>query len=144
MEQAIPHEEVLVGWILKVVGLCALLLLLFWNPFVLRPRFWNASVVARSIAIDAALLLVGVGLVCGRRWAALLAAAITVYVAMTSVRGYGRIGLWSLVLLVPLLPPLAFWRSLVWRDRKLDLLLAVAGVMMVALLHYVAFLIHYW
>ena len=54
----------------------ALLLFTLANPLVLRPRFWSAHVVARSFAIDAMLLIVALGLLSLRRWAALLASLI--------------------------------------------------------------------
>ena len=40
--------------IFRLLGVCTLVLFLFWNPVMLRPRSWNASVVVRSMVIDTA------------------------------------------------------------------------------------------
>jgi hypothetical protein len=63
----------------KLAGASSLLLLLFANPLVLRPRFWSVSVVARSLTIDVTLFLVGLGLICLRKWAAVLSSTVAGY-----------------------------------------------------------------
>lgn len=142
MEQGISYRNALGSAMFRVVGLCPLLLLLLWNPLVAPPRFWNASVIARSSAIDASLLIVGVRLVCVRRWAALLSAALAVGVAVLSFRvGDAAIGLWGLVFMIPLLLTFAWRRTMVWRDRKRDLPFALAGVVLIAFVHYAAYLV---
>jgi hypothetical protein len=130
----------------KVMGACALLLFLFWNPLLLRPRFWNVSAVARSWTIDAILLVGGCGLIYLRKWAALLSSLLGAYVALTPIKsGVGvsaaSVAL-SLIVLLPLLLSAVFWRKLVWGDRRRDPLFALVGVAASGLLQYVAFLVH--
>src|ERR1700733_3322811 len=85
-------------------GFFTILLFLLWNPLVLRPRSWSAAVVVRSLSIDALLLLIGVGLIRLRRWAALLASVLAVYVAVDLVTTRGGLGVvLALGLLMPLL-----------------------------------------
>jgi hypothetical protein len=140
MEQVNPNKRVVGRVIFGTVGLCAILLFLLWNPLVLRPRFWNAKVVVRSLSIDAALPVVGIGLICFRRWAALVASALAAYLAIYSVSTGGRFGVpMSLILLTPLPLTVVFWGDLVWGDKRRDLLLALASVTVSALIHYAAF-----
>jgi hypothetical protein len=82
MRQANPTKRLVGHIVFGNVGGCAILLFLLWNPLVLRPRFWNAWVIVRSFSIDAALLLIGVGLIHLRRWAALSAAALAASVVI--------------------------------------------------------------
>jgi hypothetical protein len=82
MEQANSNKRLLGHVMFGTVALCAVLLFLLWNPLVLRPRFWNAAVILRSLSIDTGLLVIGVGLIRLRRWAALLASVLAAYVAV--------------------------------------------------------------
>src|SRR6266851_1284242 len=144
MEQVSSDKRTVARVMFTTAGLCSILLLLLWNPLVLRPRFWSATVVVRSLSIDAALLLIGVGLIRLRRWAALLASVLAVYVAI-DFKGTGE-GLGvalTLGLLTPLLLTVVFWRDMVWGDKWRDLLLTLASLMLSGLLHYAAFVIHH-
>ena len=142
MEWANPNRRVVGRVIFGTVGLSAILLFLLWNPLVLRPRFWSATVVVRSLSIDTALLVIGVGLIRLRRWAALAASVFAAYVAIDFVATSGGLGVpLTLSLLTPVPLTLIFWRELVGGDKRRDLLLAVAGLMVSALFHYAAFVI---
>lgn len=144
MERATAYGDAFGKVIIRAVGLCALFFFLFANPLVLRPRFWTASVIARSMAIDATLLVVGAGLVGLRRWAAVLSSAIGLYLAIElGVAGAGAGLLLSLTLLIPLPLTFIFWRTLVWGDKRRDPLLAAGGLALSALVYYAAFLIHH-
>jgi len=113
MERANSKKRALGHVLFRTVGLCAVLLFLLWNPLVLRPRFWSATVVVRSLSIDAALLLIGVGLIRLRRWAALLASVLAVYVAIDSASTGGGLGVpLTLCLLTPLPLTVVFWPRL--------------------------------
>ena len=147
MRQLADDKEFYGKVIFRVVGGCALLLFLFWNPLVLRPRFWNASVVARSMAIDTTLIVVGIGLIALRRWACLLSLALAGCIGFAFLLSSTEAThVWlSLVLLVPALILavliVVFWRTLVWGNGLLDPLLAFGGVVMCALIHYIAFIV---
>jgi hypothetical protein len=144
MEQVSSNKSAVARVVFRTVGLCAVLLFLLWNPLVLRPRFWSATVVVRSLSIDAALLLVGSGLIRLRRWAVLLASVLAVYVAIDFASTGGGLGVaLALSLLTPLTLTVVFWPELVWGDKRGDLLLALASVTVSALFHYVAFVIHH-
>ena len=140
MEQVSSNKCTVARVMFTTAGLGAILLFLLWNPLVLRPRFWSARVVVRSLLLDAALLLIGVGLIRLRRWAALMASALAVYVAIDfEIRG-GELGLaWTLGLLIPLLLTLVFWRESAWGDKRRDLLLALASLIVSGLFHCAAF-----
>jgi hypothetical protein len=126
----------------KLVGASTLLLLLFANPLVLRPRFWSASVVTRSLIMDAALLVVGVGLFFLRKWAALLGSAMAGYFVFLLVKtGQSQNLAWSLLFLLPLCLTVTLWSSLEWGSKRRDLLLVFSAVTASALVHYVAFLL---
>jgi hypothetical protein len=133
--------------IFRLVGGCALLLFLFWNPLVLPPRFWNASVVARSMAIDTTLVVVGIGLIGLRRWAGFLSLGLAGCTGLSFLLSSTEAAnVWpNLVLLMPALVLavliVVFWRTLVWGNGLLDPLLALGGVVMCALIHYIAFII---
>jgi hypothetical protein len=144
MKQVISDKRTVARVLFTTAGLCAISLFLLWNPLVLRPRFWSATIVIRSLSIDAMLLLIGVGLIRLRRWAALLASALAVCVAVdfaTTREGLG-VAL-TLGLLTPLLLTVVFWRDLVWGDKWRDLLLGVASLAVSGLLHYSAFVIRH-
>ena len=129
--------------IFRAIGVCALLLVLLWNPIVLAPRFWNASVIARSILLDATLLAAGVGLFCLRKWAALLCGVLSLWAAVGLGRTSDPAGvLLTVILLTPLLLFFIFWRTLVWGNKTRDLLMVLAAVMVSSMIEYVAFLIH--
>jgi hypothetical protein len=122
--------------IFRIVGSAALLLFLLWNPIVLPPRVWNASVIARGMTLDATLIVIGVGLFRSRRWAALLCAAVAVDFAIGLARtpDVSGVGL-TAILLTPLRLTFIFWRNLVWGDNRRDPLFAFAGVMVSAIVH---------
>jgi hypothetical protein len=144
MEQVSLNKRAIACVVFRTLGLCAVLLFLLWNPLVLRPRFWSAPVVVRSLSIDAALLLIGVGLIRLRRWAALLASALAVYVAIDFASTGGGLGVaLTLSLLTPLPLTVVFWRDLGWGDNRSNLLWVLASVMVSLLLHYAAFVIHH-
>ena len=113
MEQVALDRRAVARVIITTCGSFSILLFLFWNPLVLRPRFWNAKVVIWTFALDAALLLIGVGLILLRRWAALLASATAVCLASNFVSREGGISGATLGLLTPLLLTVVFWRDLV-------------------------------
>jgi hypothetical protein len=144
MEQVSSNKRAVSRVVFRTVGLCAVLLFLLWNPLVLRPRLWSATVVVRSLSIDTALLLIGVGLIRRRRWAALLASVLAVYVAIDFASTGGGLGVaLTLSLLTPLPLTVVFWRNLVWGDKWSNLLLALASVVVSVLFHYAAFVIHH-
>jgi hypothetical protein len=84
MEQTISFRDTLGRMVFRIMGGLALLLALLWNPMVLRPRFWNATVVAREVAVEVTLIVVGIGLVCVRKWAAI---GVSVVAALLLVEG---------------------------------------------------------
>jgi hypothetical protein len=144
MEQANSNKRAVGRVMFRTVGLCSVLLFLLWNPLVLRPRFWNTTVVVRSLSIDTTLLVIGMGLICLRRWAALLASVLAAYVAIDSASTGGGFGVpLTLIILTPLPLTVVCWRDLVWGDKRRDLLLALASLIVSALFHYAAFLIHH-
>jgi hypothetical protein len=144
MEQANSNKRAVGRVMFRTVGLCALLLFLLWNPLILRPRFWNASVVVRSFSIDTALLAIGIGLIRLRRWAALLASVLGACVAIDFAITGGGLGVpLTLSFLTPLPLTVVFWRDLVWGNRRRDLLLALASLILSALFHYAAFVSHH-
>jgi hypothetical protein len=143
MEQTNPFRIGFGRVICRAIGICVVLLFLLWNPIVLQPRFWDASVVVRSIAVDATLLVVGVGLFCLRRWAALLCIALSVCFAHGLGAPADPAGiLLTVILLIPLPVAFVFWQILTWGNKKRDPLIAIAGVMVSAIVHYGAFLMH--
>jgi hypothetical protein len=142
MEQVSSNKRTVARVIFTTAGLCAILLFLLWNPLVLRPRIWSAKVVVRSLSIDAVLLLVGIGLIRLRRWAAVLASVLAVYVAIHfKITGGGFGVLLALGLLMPLLLTVVFWRNLVWGNKRRDLLLTLASLIVSGLFHCAAFVI---
>ena len=130
---------------LRLIGTCALLLCLFWNPLVLRPRFWSVSVFVHLLVLDAILLVGGVGLIYLRKWAALLSSALGSYLALSlATSGDGSAEVVGIIfLLLPLFLAVAFWRNLVWGNKRRDLFLAFAGVMAAGLIVYIAFVINH-
>jgi len=142
-EQISPNKNAVARVIFPTAGLSAILLFLLWNPLVLRPRFWSAPVVVvKSLSLDATLLLIGIGLISLRRWAALLASVLAVYIAI-DFNGTGRdLGVpLALGILIPLFLTAVFWQTLVWGDKRRDLLLTLASLTASGLLHYAAFVI---
>ncbi len=129
--------------IFRVIGVCAVVLFLLWNPIVLPPRFWNASVIARSIVLDTTLLAVGVGLFCIRKWAALLCGVLSVWAAIALGRTSDPAGvLLTVILLTPLPLFFIFWRILAWGNKTRDLPMVLAAVMVSSIVEWVAFLLH--
>src|SRR5580704_14462772 len=102
MEQVASNRRDADRVTIRTCGFGAILLSLLWNPLVLPPRFWSARVVIWSFALDAALILIGVGLILLRRWAALLASATAVCLAFDFVGREGGISVATLGLLIPL------------------------------------------
>ena len=142
MDQVSSNKRTVARVMFTSVGLCAILLFILWNPLVLRPRFWIATVVVRSLSIDTALLLIGFGLICLRRWAALLASLLAIYVAIDFKSTGGSLGIaLTLGLVMPILLTVVFWRELVWGDKWRDLLLTLASLFVSGLFHYAAFVI---
>lgn len=126
--------------IFGAVGVCAILLFLLWNPLVLRMRFWNAKIVVRSLSMDAALLVMGVGLIQLRRWAALLASAVAAYITVDFATRGGGLGVpLTLGLLTSLPLTVIFWGELVWGNKGRDRLVMLASLLVSTLIHYVAF-----
>ena len=139
-EQVSSNKSAFARIMFTTAGLSAILLFLLWNPLVLRPRFWSAPVVVKSLSLDATLLLIGIGLISLRRWAALLASVLAVFAAM-ELYGRGLGGPLALGILIPLFLTVVFWRTLVWGDKRRDLLLTLASLIVSGLLHYAAFVI---
>jgi hypothetical protein len=133
--------------IFRVVGGCLLLLFLLWNPLVLPPRFWNPSVVARSMAIDTTLVVVGIGLIGLRRWAGLLSLALAGCIGFAFLFSSTEAShVWlSLILLMPVLILtfliVVFWRTLAWGNGLIDPLCALGALVLCALIHYIAFIV---
>ena len=131
--------------VFRIVGVCAILLFLFGNPLVLRPRCWNLCVAANLWVMDAILLVGGFGLIYLRKWAALLSSAVAVYVAFSGARSVTHLNTADTTLLpiflLPLLLSVGFWRTLVWGNRRRDPFFALAGVVASGLLVCLAFVI---
>jgi hypothetical protein len=127
----------------RLMGTCVLLLCLFWNPLVLPPRFWSVSVFAYLLVLDATLLVGGIGLIYLRKWAALLSSALGSYLAFSlATSGDGSAEVVGIIfLLLPLFLAVAFWRNLVWGNKRRDPFLAFTGVMAAGLIVCVAFVI---
>ncbi len=123
----------------RLIGTCGLIFLLFWNPLVLRPRFWNPSVFFGFLFIDAALLVGSAGLLSLRKWAALLFLALSSYLAFVFSRG-GHVAA-IVIVVMPLIISVAFWRDLVWGKAGRDSLLVVGGVVAAGVVDYLAFFI---
>jgi hypothetical protein len=135
MEHKVISNRELCGKVaFRVIGGLALLLACFWNPIILRPRFWNATVIARGMAIEAMLIVFGIGLICIRKWAAVGLTAAAVF--LLSQGGLGVVGV--CIFLSPLILTVAFWRALVSGKRR-DFFYALAGVLISVLMEYGAF-----
>jgi hypothetical protein len=88
------------------------------------------------------LLLIGIGLISLRRWAALLASLLAIYVAIDFKSTEGGFGVpLVLGLLIPAILTVVFWRDLVWGDKRRDLLWTIAILIVTAAFHYAAFVI---
>jgi hypothetical protein len=123
----------------RLIGTCGLMLLLFWNPLVLRPRFWNLSVFFGFLTTDATLLVGAAGLLYLRKWAALLFLALSGYLAFVFSRGGHFAAI--LIFVLPLIISVAFWRDLMWGKAGRDSLLIVGGVIAAGVVDYLAFFI---
>jgi hypothetical protein len=134
MEQAISYRDACGRLVFRAIGGLALLLVLFWNPIVLRPRFWNATVIARGVATEVTLIVVGIGLVCSRKWSAI---GLTVVAAFLLAEG-GLAAVGVCIFLTSLILTIVFWPALVPGKRR-DLLYVFAAVLTSALVEYVAF-----
>jgi len=126
----------------RLTGVATLLLLLFWNPLFLRPRFWTAPAIAFSVSIDAALIIAGVGLVCLKKWGALVISAVALLL-LTRTAAQGAGFPWSLILLLPALFSAVCWRVLSWGNSRRDFLFALASIVTSGLLSYVAFVMRH-
>ena len=142
MAQASLYRASFVKVIFRTIGVSTISLFLVWNPIVLRPRFWDTSVMVRSVTLDATLLVAGVGLCCSRKWAALVCTVILVWVAIGLGRASDPSGiLLTMLLLTPLALFPVFWRVLEWGKSR-DLLIVLGGVAVSALCQYVAFFMY--
>lgn len=123
------------------MGLCYLAFFLFSNPLVVPPRFWDATVIARSVSIDAALLIIAVGLFGLRRWAACLACIVAVTIAVGTADPGTPMGLLTILLLFsPCVMTWYFWQLLVPANKRRDLLLVLGSAAVSAAVHLAAFL----
>jgi hypothetical protein len=120
----------------KVLGGLALWLSMFWNSLVLPPRSWNASVALRSFANESILILVGLGLLFLRRWAAITLSAVSV---LLLAEGGSAWIAWIWILFTPSILTVAFWPSLRRADKRCDLSYVFAAVMISVITEYVAF-----
>lgn len=125
--------------IFKVLGGCFVALFLVSNPLVLRPRFWQTSLIWRSMALDSALILIGVGFIRLRRWAALLAWVFAGSLSLALLIS-GQPFL-SIPILIPLIFTVMFWRTLTWGNVARDSLLLLVALGLSAAVHYAAFLL---
>jgi hypothetical protein len=134
------HARVVPGKaVFRLIGTCSLILLLFWNPIVLRPRFWNLSAFFGSLIIDTALPVGGIGLLYLRKWAALLFLALSGHLAFVFSRGEPVAA--TAIFALHLILLAAFWRNLVWGNAARDSLLAFGGVVAAGLIDCIAFFI---
>jgi hypothetical protein len=122
----------------RVMGGLALLQACLANPIFLRPRFWNATVVARGIAIEATLIVIGIGLICIRKWAAV---GLSVATGLLLVEGgLGVVGI--CIFLTPSILTVVFWTALISGKRR-DFLFVLAAVLTSVLTEYVAFVLRH-
>jgi hypothetical protein len=134
-------RELLAKIAFRILGIGLLLLFLVSNPLVLRPRFWNASFVSRSMTINAVLLLEAFGFLLLRKWAALLNVVALVTIAfISSTVGFNGavIGL----TLVPVALSVFFWRNLVWGNHLRDFATCALLIVLVLLAHVAVYLTH--
>ena len=113
------------------IGMGALVQAVFWNPLVLRPRFWNASVVTREIGIETALISVGLGLLSLRKWSALVTSAIAFWLAITYFRNSppdAKLGFTLVLTMVPIAMAVG-WPAFVWGNKRRDLLYVVVAAL---------------
>jgi hypothetical protein len=90
--------------------------------------------------MDAALLVMGVGLIQLRRWAALLASVVAAYITVDFATRGGGLGVpLTLGLLTSLPLTVICWGELVWGDKGRDRLVMLASLLVSTLIHYVAF-----
>jgi hypothetical protein len=134
--QVISNRDICGRVAFRIIGGFALLLALFWNPIVLRPRFWNATVIAREVAIEVTLIVVGFGLVGIRKWAPVGLSVITVFLVAK-----GGLGLFGICMfLTSSILTVAFWSALV-RGKRQDFLYLFAAVLISVLAEYIAFVL---
>ncbi len=120
----------------RILAGCVLLLALFWNSIVLRPRSWNATVISRAVVIEVALVLLGLGLIRLKKWAAIgLSAAIAIFMAE---EGPGLFGICMMI--CSLILTVAFWPLLVGAKRR-DIRYLIVALMIGGLTEYVAFIL---
>jgi hypothetical protein len=134
MEQVISYRDACGKLVFRIIGGSALLLAVFWNPLVLRPRFWNATVVTREVAIEVTLIVVGIGLVRVRKWAAVGLSVLAA--SLLAENGLGAVAV--CIFLASSILTVAFWPSLV-SGKLRDLLYVVGAVLISVLTEYVAF-----
>jgi hypothetical protein len=92
------------------------------------------------VTIDGILLAAGIGLIRLRKWAALAISASTLFLLART--GQRQDIAWSLILLVPLLFTIVFWRILVWGNKWSDPLLALAAVTASGVVSYIAYAVN--
>lgn len=134
--QVISNRETGGKLVFRIMGALALSLALVSNPVVLRPRFWNATVIVRGVAIEATLIAVGIGLLYVRKWAAINLSVVAAL--LLTERGLGAIAL--CILLILLILTVAFWPALV-RGKRRDLLYVLVAVLVSVITQYVAFVL---
>ncbi len=125
----------------QCMGGFVLFLSLVFNPLVLRPRMWSVAVMGKEFATEATLILVGLGLLSVRRWAALALSVLAGCVGGNALYEYARYRpefivsaiVWFVVLLIPAVVTAIFWRSLV-RGKRRDLLYLLIAVGLSALI----------
>lgn len=141
MEQSSNYHD-LAKVLCRLAGVAALLLLLLWNPLVLRPRFWTPAAVAYSVSVDSALIIAGVGLVCLRKLGGVAISALALLLfTQIAVQSAGLP--WSLILLLPIFLTAFFWRVLRWGNSRRDALFALGSIVASGLLNYIAFVMRH-
>jgi hypothetical protein len=117
------------------MGGLLLVLALFLNPIVLHPRFWNATVVAREVAMDATIIVIGLGLVVSRKWAAVFLSLVSAFLI---AEGGGVFAI--CVFLTSLILDAMFWSALIDGKRR-DLLYFFTAVLISLLMESLAFVL---
>lgn len=137
----VTYKDFSARTIFRIMGSCLLLWFLFWNPFVLRPRFWTMEVTLRSITLDTTLIGCGIGLILLRKWAALINSALLAYIGVTLISSRPTVPQMcvGLALLASLTLTVRSWRRLTWGYISHDPLLILASAFVSAAIYYLAF-----
>jgi hypothetical protein len=95
--------------------------------------------------MDAMLLVIVIGMLSLRRWAALLASVIIAVAAAIGLgTGTDSAGLiLELILVAPLLLTVLFWKTLTWGDGRREALIAASGITVSAVVNCLAFLLRH-